>query len=391
MLFRALVAGVLAMAVLAPVGLAAESLPLPFPGGQSVRIIQGYNGGSHQGRSGYALDLVLAGGGTSGAEVLAPVDGVVAWAFPPGGGNGCMGVSMHGGGFSVALCHVVFHRAYRYGEAISRGESLGVVGAAGQVGNNGTPHVHLELHRGAGARNAVPFGAQTLTLEGLDLPASGAYNEHAGRPTIVSSNGHGNGVVVAEAAPAPAPAPRPAAPAPAPKPAAAPAARVAAAVPAPQPASPPQAAPAAPAPPRPATPSPRDTDAVVQGTGACLSVRADPAPTARILDCLLDGTEVSLSGPAENAGGHVWRRVSDLGWVAADYLRRTRGVVAGTDSCLNVRETPSTAALVVGCLPEGSGVALVDGPVGDTRVEWIQVEPSPLAKEGGWVSAPYVL
>src|SRR6266540_2067301 len=68
---------------------APQTLPLPFPGGQAVRIIQGYNGGSHQGASQYALDLVLSGAGTSGAQVLSPVDGSVVWAFAPGGGNGC--------------------------------------------------------------------------------------------------------------------------------------------------------------------------------------------------------------------------------------------------------------------------------------------------------------
>ena len=51
----------------------------PF-GSQAARVIQGYSGGTHQGRSQYALDLVLAGGGTSGAQVVSPV--TAAWCGP---------------------------------------------------------------------------------------------------------------------------------------------------------------------------------------------------------------------------------------------------------------------------------------------------------------------
>jgi hypothetical protein len=56
-------------ATIAKTALAAPitSVPLPFDDGQSVRIIQGYSGGTHQGASAYGLDLVLASGETSGA------------------------------------------------------------------------------------------------------------------------------------------------------------------------------------------------------------------------------------------------------------------------------------------------------------------------------------
>src|SRR5689334_9464939 len=64
---RAAVPWLLALALLvsiAPAGpastaLAAQSVALPFSGGKSVKIIQGYNGGTHQGRSKFGLDLVL--------------------------------------------------------------------------------------------------------------------------------------------------------------------------------------------------------------------------------------------------------------------------------------------------------------------------------------------
>ena len=57
------------------------------------------------------------------------------------------------------MCHVQWTHAFRRGEAVARGQALGTVGAAGRLGNNGTPHVHLELHRGGQARDPVPFSA----------------------------------------------------------------------------------------------------------------------------------------------------------------------------------------------------------------------------------------
>ena len=147
---------------------AAESVLNPF-GDQAARVIQGYSGGTHQGRSQYALDLVLAGGGTSGAQVVSPVAGRVVWAMAPGAGNGCMGIAMNGSSHSVAMCHVQWTHAFRRGEAVARGQALGTVGAAGRLGNNGTPHVHLELHRGGQARDPVPFSAAS---GGLHLWAS---------------------------------------------------------------------------------------------------------------------------------------------------------------------------------------------------------------------------
>ena len=167
---------------------AADSVGLPFVQGETVRIIQGYNGGTHQGASLYGLDLVLAKGETSGATVLSPIDGSVSWAFEPGERTGCLEVVGRDGRFGVMLCHVLLDRPYARGEKVARGQPLGVVGAPGTVGNNGTAHVHMDLHLGGGDANPVPFSPPDgLLLEGVDLPATGAWNEHAGE-TLVSSN-----------------------------------------------------------------------------------------------------------------------------------------------------------------------------------------------------------
>ena len=59
---------------------AAEPIRMPFPGGSSVKILQGYQGGPPQGVERYSLDLVVTNLRTSGAPVVSPVNGRVDWA-----------------------------------------------------------------------------------------------------------------------------------------------------------------------------------------------------------------------------------------------------------------------------------------------------------------------
>jgi hypothetical protein len=346
---------------------AQESLALPFAAGRGARIVQGYNGGSHQGRSYYGLDLVLAGASTSGTEVVAPIDGSVAWAQAPGTANGCLALSFRDGSYSIVLCHVLFHRAYGRGEWISGGQSLGRIGPAGTVGNNGTPHVHLELHRGGRAAAPVPFSPPDgLPLEGVALPASGTRSEHSSRAPIMSSNRAGGGAVVSSNAQPARPQPEPAKPAARERTAATASSSGGAA--------------------RSSTPA---RTAVVHGTGSCLNVREQPSLDAAIVDCLRDGTEVALM-PRVQGGDSGWRRIEAGGWAAAEHLKRTRAVVTGTEACLNVRESPSTTALVLGCLPEGTSVAIAEGPTVGGDFEWYRIEPSKPVEKGGWVVAPYL-
>ncbi len=346
---------------------------MPFPGGQAVRIGQGYNGGTHRGRSQYALDLVLATGETSGAVVVSPIEGSVVWAQAPGVGTGCLSIAFRDGSYSVALCHLILSRPYTHGESVSRGQSLGTVGPAGAVGNNGQPHVHLELHRGGQARSPVPFSPpEGLPLEGVALAASGTYNEHSGRPAIASSNRPGSVAVLSAgtqrvlsqrgtAAAAPA-SPSPSQAARSQAPAAAEAARTA---------SPARAA-------------------VVHGTGSCLKVRDQPSTEASVVKCLPDGSEVSLMSTSAG-GGPQWRQIDQRGWwVAAEYLRRTHAVVKGTDACLNVRESPSTGAPILGCLPEGTSVAIAEGPTTADAFSWYRIERAVSLQRGGWVVGKYL-
>jgi hypothetical protein len=178
---------------------AVTSVPLPFDAGLSARVVQGYNGGTHTGASKYGLDLVLTNGETSGAPVLAPFDGSIPWAFAPGEKTGCIEVLATDGRFGAMLCHVMLDRPFNRGEKVARGQQLGTVGAAGMVGNNGLPHVHMELNTGGRSSNIVPFSVADggLPLDGWDLPASGASNDHALDGPIVSTNARSAGPVAA--------------------------------------------------------------------------------------------------------------------------------------------------------------------------------------------------
>jgi hypothetical protein len=118
--------------------------------------------------------------------------------------------------------------------------------------------------------------------------------------------------------------------------------------------------------------------AVVEGTGACLKVRDQPGLDGAVVDCVWEGTEVQLGDRVERSDAMTWRQVRGLGWVADEFLRRTRAVISGTDSCLNVRDTPTTLGAVLTCLPEGTSVALGDSTEGDFGA-WIRVN------NAGWV------
>ena len=130
--------------------------------------------------------------------------------------------------------------------------------------------------------------------------------------------------------------------------------------------------------------------AIVQGTDSCLKVREDPSADAAVVDCLPDGSEVALTSNLEVAGDQRWLEVAGQGWVAEDFLRRTRGVVSGTDSCLNVRDIPSTLGRVVGCIPDGTSVSLEEGPVAGNVGEWLRVGSSGPRSPVGWVLAGFL-
>jgi hypothetical protein len=61
-------------------------------------------------------------------------------------------------------------------------------------------------------------------------------------------------------------------------------------------------------------------EVVVIGTGSCLNVRTEPGGSA--VDCIAEGTAITLSAGPQEADDREWWRVEGRdGWVAADYLR----------------------------------------------------------------------
>jgi hypothetical protein len=69
---------------------------------------------------------------------------------------------------------------------------------------------------------------------------------------------------------------------------------------------------------------------VVAGTGDCLRVRAQPGVQEELVDCLEDGTEVTVNaGPAERDGLQWWQ-LDGKGWSAGNWLRYPEEVAAGS-------------------------------------------------------------
>ena len=74
-----------------------------------------------------------------------------------------------------------------------------------------------------------------------------------------------------------------------------------------------------------------DAQVVVAGTAPdCLKVREAPGLGGAQLDCINDGTRVTVvAGPVEQ-DSIVWWQLQELGWAAADYLRYPEEAVAAT-------------------------------------------------------------
>ncbi len=420
MRFRRTLLALLAMS-LAVLGVrtahAATAIHLPFPAGTAISIIQGYNGGTHQGVERYSLDLTRDDGKTSGSAALAPAAGTVVWSYPPGAGNGCIGIQIDGGaGLHEMLCHLFLNHSYANGEHVTAAQVLGTVGPPGTVGNNGTAHIHLQLYRVInGDRTPVPYALPDgAPLEGVSLSGGSTYNQWA-----CSANGPGCHIVsLNNGAAAPAPTPS--------------AGRITSA-------------------------SSSSTGGatvhttrqqgdgltigvavVVTGTGDCLRVHAAAATTAALVTCLPDGTQAVISDGPQTAEGFSWFKLGDVGWSVADYLAPLNAgnsiaapppptaatpapsapaptaiappapavapstaptaelpngvaftvgstvIVGGTGDCLNVHDAPGTTGTVVQCIPDGTTGQVTDGPVVADGFTWWKLDSR------GWVVGDYL-
>ena len=108
------------------------TIKMPFAAGATWRVLQGYNGSSHQNNSStwqyyYSLDLVRADGNTAGQRVLSAVDGTIRWIDEAYGG---MSINL-GDGYAFAYFHTVLAPGLAAGQTIRQGQYLGTVAPPG--------------------------------------------------------------------------------------------------------------------------------------------------------------------------------------------------------------------------------------------------------------------
>jgi hypothetical protein len=152
---------------------AAPRLWLPTPPGETWKIIQGYGCGTHNSWDRYSLDIVNSAGRTRGAPVRAAADGTI-WSWTRKSGTLILD---HGGGFYTMYTHMDSAVTTQRDKFIPRGT---VIGAVGDRGAHGTPHLHFTAFTGHGI---AASGRQSVPLsfaEGYDLPDIGGCSQHGG-------------------------------------------------------------------------------------------------------------------------------------------------------------------------------------------------------------------
>ncbi len=144
------------------------SIIWPVKGG-TWQIIQGYNGGTHNGSTYmYSLDLQRIEGeqATIGQTIYAPVSGTVLWT------SGGLLIGM-GNGYGVALFHITLNSGITAGTTVTQGQQIGSISGPGGPGYQVTPHVDMtlwELPNGGGTpRYAAPYVGE-FAISGREFP-----------------------------------------------------------------------------------------------------------------------------------------------------------------------------------------------------------------------------
>jgi uncharacterized protein YraI len=153
----------------------------PFSGGE-WEVVQGYNGGTHQNRGGfaqyyYSIDWARSDGNTAGQPIYAPVSGSIQWADRGSGGI----LIDAGNGYGVALFHVVVNGSVSRGGSVERGQQIGVIAGPGDAGYMSMAHVEIAAWRllDGGGHESVPFTGPNA-IAGQEFPDSGGGNQHMG-------------------------------------------------------------------------------------------------------------------------------------------------------------------------------------------------------------------
>jgi murein DD-endopeptidase MepM/ murein hydrolase activator NlpD len=153
----------------------------PFTGGE-WEVVQGYNGGTHQNRGGfaqyyYSIDWARSDGNTAGQPIFAPVSGSIQWADRGSGGI----LIDAGNGYGVALFHITVDRSVSRGGSVERGQQIGVVSGPGGDGYMSMEHVEIAAWRllDGGGHESVPFTGPNA-IAGQEFPDTGGGNQYMG-------------------------------------------------------------------------------------------------------------------------------------------------------------------------------------------------------------------
>jgi murein DD-endopeptidase MepM/ murein hydrolase activator NlpD len=160
---------------------AAPQLSLPTPPGETWKIIQGYGCGTHNAWDRYSLDLASADGRTYGAPVRAAADGRI-WVWVPKSGTLILD---HGDGFYTMYTHMASAATTAKDTFVARGT---VIGAVGDRGAPGTPHLHFTAFTGHGIAASGRKSVELSFAEGYNLPDVGGCNQHGGEKLV--AGGH---------------------------------------------------------------------------------------------------------------------------------------------------------------------------------------------------------
>jgi hypothetical protein len=168
----------------APASAATGNVAVPFYKNRVFTVCQGYNGQiTHHGQA--HLDITVGTGGygptgcygkpdaSTGHNIYAPAKGTVKRL-------GSIGACVSFGSRSIAFYHL---RKLVANGNVKVGAFIGEIAAAGQAGNGGYAHVHVQGYRRAGCTGSTsPFTSTNgLRFIGVrDMPYSGAANQYSG-------------------------------------------------------------------------------------------------------------------------------------------------------------------------------------------------------------------
>jgi uncharacterized protein YgiM (DUF1202 family) len=144
---------------------------------------------------------------------------------------------------------------------------------------------------------------------------------------------------------------------------------------------------------------PGDEAVVVDGA---LNLRKNPDLSAKVVEVLADGTELTVTDGPKSADNYTWYEVSldgddPDGWVAGEYLASPSSGdqfgngdgVRVVDGRLNLREAAGTDADILRVLNDGDAGVITDGPVAKDGFTWYEIHSAGFGT--GWVAGEFLV